>query len=229
MKRQQPHITSLLIAALLLLGQPMLFAELIVDGEVQRSFKVENTADFPDYNFYYRYQSYDLENDQYVPAEIVEVPLSDGVTYMTALGEKAILIAKPKSGIGDEVIASKTLGGVETTSSRDLHNITDVVKITRLSEEAFTFKVVQFVRHFDDGTTQVIENSKMREVVQMLTPGSASGVQVLSYTMLPILIIVFLFLIQLWRRRHESRARMGRIISIKKRVALSGTDSVATE
>lgn len=230
MKPQQPHITNfLLVVIMLLLSRPTLFADIIVDGEVHRSFRIDNTSDFPDYNFFYRYQSYDLDGGTLEPAGIVEKPVEEGIVYQTELGSEAIVIARPVSGVGEDIVASRTLGGKEPTSSKDLHDITDVVKIVSLSEEAFSIRVTQYIRNFDDGTKQVIASNRVREMVSMLNPTRLSSTQILLGVMLPIVIIVGLFLYQIKRRRKESANSIGRVVSLKKRVIISGTDPVVSE
>ena len=219
MRRKKLHIPLLMVVVALLAGRPMLYAEVLADTEVARSFIVEDLSAFPDHNIFYKY--YSRSNDA-----IVEVPVFPGIPMHTESGAEAILVARPKKGGGDAVIANKQLAGVELTHDPDLTGITDMVSIESLTKDAFVVSVKSYQRHFTDGSMQVVSTD--RSLQQILTDPKEKEVKIILALSAPIIVLLSMFLFQRNRRRRLKLA-VGKVIRLKKRIQLRSTSVLPKE
>lgn len=216
MKRQQLHIPLLMVVIALLTGQSMLYAGVLADTEVARSFMVEDLSAFPDHDIFYKY--YSASNDA-----MVEVPVFPGIPLHTEAGAEAILIARKKKGGGEAVVASKTLAGVELTQDPDLTGITDIVTIDRLTEDAFVISVKNYERHYSDGSVQHLKMQS--SIAQMLSTPLEKEMKIVLALSAPILVLISMFMFQRNRRRRLKLA-VGKVIRLRKRIQMRSASVV---
>lgn len=218
MRRQQLHIPILMVVIVLLTGRPMLFAEVLADIEVPHSFVVDGSSKFPEYNLFYKY--YSNSNDA-----VVEVPVVDGKVLRTEAGAEAILVARKKTG-GEDIVANRSLAGVEQTQSKDLTEVTEMVSIKKLTDDAFVVKINNYERHFKDGSTQMLK--AQTGIAMVLNDPYSKELKIIMALSAPILVLVAMFMFQRNRRRRLKLA-VGKVIRLKKRIQMRSTTVLRKE
>lgn len=218
MRRQQLHIPILMVVIVLLTGRPMLFAEVLADIEVPHSFVVDGSSKFPEYNLFYKY--YSNSNDA-----VVEVPIEDGKVLRTEAGAEAILVARKKTG-GEDIVANRSLAGVEQTQSKDLTEVTEMVSIKKLTDDAFVVKINNYERHFKDGSTQMLKAHT--GIAMVLNDPYSKELKIIMALSAPILVLVAMFMFQRNRRRRLKLA-VGKVIRLKKRIQMRSTTVLRKE
>lgn len=224
MKSPRTYIRQGATYMLLMLLSISAQADVLVEAEVPKSFRIENLSDFPSHNFFYRYQTTDDDGS----SKVVELPIKEGQTYTTQNGVDAILIARSTELTGNDVIANKTVSGTEVTSITDIAGITEVLHITELDNTTFALQPELRITTYTDGTQQQQSLTKA-SIFHFKVP--KTDTQTLSlYIFTPIFIVLGLFLLQRKRRARLAKP-FGRIVNIKKSIKLDPepTERMASE
>ena len=196
-----------------------LHADVLVEAEIPVSFQINNTSDFTDYQFFYRYQITEEDGS----GKTIELPIVEGKTYSMANGAEAVVVAKNTNHTSTDLIANRMVGGIEVTTNQDVKSFIEVIKITSLEEETFALKAESQITNYSDGTTQKV-NLASTGIFHFKVP--ETNTQMLGfYIFTPILIVIGLFLLQRKRRAQLAKSPLGRIVNLKNKVLIEPDSS----
>lgn len=114
-------------------------ADLIVEGEVDKSIAIVNMDAFPEYDFFISYYTY-IYNRGYRPDKLVTLKMESGKSYRPSRGGEATITAVHKT-TGDTIVAQQKVGGTAHGQSRSVTEVIDNVEILNIGKDNITFKI----------------------------------------------------------------------------------------
>lgn len=138
---------------ILLLLMPFICkADLIVEGEVDKSIAIVNMDAFPEYDFFISYYTY-IYNRGYQRDKLVTYQMESGKSYRPSRGGEATLTAVHKT-TGNTIVAQQKVGGTARGQSREVDKVIDNVQILEIAGKNITFKIASTDLVMKNGTVK---------------------------------------------------------------------------
>lgn len=171
------------------------FADIAIEGEVTRLTRITNLSDFPDYEFFIKFQAYYYDMG-YQAGELTDTPVfEDSLFRSGGRGSTSFIYARRKSD-GTIFQSEKAVGGQKIVSQRGADGIEDLIKIKSLEDGEIKFKIQESILHYRNGKTEKISKSGITGI-------SMFGFDI-AYVGFPLLCALALVFFFMRRRRNTS-------------------------
>lgn len=183
----------------LLSGRAM--ADIVTEGEFDIRFEVINLDEFPDYEFFFDFQTYYYEYG-YQKGEIKQIDIEPGTNYVAdERGGQTYLQARSLSAEFDDAKAEAPVGGVTYDSDEDISTITQLVRITKVEDGVIHFEIVNTIYEYIDGAIRKLDGD-----IDVFGGGLSGGNRWMLYALLPAIALLSILMLIFMRRKRPQIA-----------------------